>query len=325
MADKMMRVATRNTEGHAKPLKSDKDGGLVTSRSLESKRLNSTNITILPDEDYFINDVHAFASFTLQGRISTNQTKLDIGVVSYLAEDAPIPQRVSFPINDRNRFITSVYNASSDRVRIRIRNTSAETMVVTHLYMVTTNQSDQSLSVEDLEGNDISLSAVKDDEGKGVLRVVDAAPHGYDEENNVFRVVQLEKDKEPQIQTPHKTTELVWSDSSLTGSQILKVNLSGNRGFLQGEKGFIFYQGIEDNHDIYFNYRIGGSGSYLREFIVEGGSGANGSNNKKIMIPEECFPIMDFSNSSSGSSTSELVFESTSGDLSNLRAFIVVM
>src|SRR5690606_3094258 len=42
--------------------------------------------------------------------------------------------------------------------------------------------------VKDMEGNSVELSAERDHQGRGVLRVVDAAPHGYDEYNDWFRV-----------------------------------------------------------------------------------------------------------------------------------------
>lgn len=44
------------------------------------------------------------------------------------------------------------------------------------------------MGVKDMEGNSVELSAERDHQGRGVLRIVDAAPHGYDEYNDWFRV-----------------------------------------------------------------------------------------------------------------------------------------
>lgn len=45
---------------------------------------------------------------------------------------------------------------------------------------------------EDQEGNPVTLSAVIDDEGKAVLRTVNAAPDAYDDEKDAIKVILLD-------------------------------------------------------------------------------------------------------------------------------------
>lgn len=224
-----------------------------------------------------------------------------------------------------NRLVTDIITPKSNEVRIKIENLRDSDKKITHafVYDKTNAVSGRTgMSVNDLNGNEIHLTAEKDGDGKGVLRIVDASPFAYDEQFDAKRTFDVSDD----IRNPHKTFELVWDDESLEGVNKLSIDLNGRKEILRGTKATIIYKNIEDGHSIYFETRIGGSGSFLKEYIVENGEGASKSENNTIRknIPDELFPFINFKGASF-SSHNRLVFEAPSGDLSNLRAYLVVM
>lgn len=324
MADKMMRVAGRNPNGVAKAFNTDLFGNLKIQDSVDSTQLNSGNITINPGQPRIFDNQRVPKVYTISGRITSSDETLRVGVSDYFASSAGPAEIQSVEVKG-GRFVTKAIMANADKARIAIIADGSSDLVVSHLFInsvaqLEPNGGSSNLTIKDMEGNDIELTAEKDHEGKGVLRVVDAAPHAYDETSDLIKVAQVND-----VLTPHITKELVWLEPTLTGT-ILYIQLDGNKDLLRGKKGFIFYQGIDDNHDIYFRYRIGGSGDYVRDFIVQNGTGAEDKENVKVPIPDECFPFIDFSGTSQdGKSTSELVFEARSGDLTQLRAYITLM
>lgn len=179
------------------------------------------------------------------------------------------------------------------------------------------------LSVKDLSGNDVPLTAVLDDEGNAVLRMVNAAPQAYDVGNDALRTVNIDDT----FNKPHTTYELIWSDSDLVNEKIFKINLNGRHDFLRGEKAAIVYQNVEDGHSIYIETKIGVSGEPLKQYIVKDGEGASRANGKTTRheFPSDLFPIIDFTGTRFPDSDSNLVFETVDGDLSDLRAYLVIM
>lgn len=314
-----------NTSGQPKKLTVDSSGRLQVLQEMRSKNIINEPVIVKPGIPYKLESTSAFSSYIISGRISTDQSSIRIGVSDEIAwgtMDADI-ERVKV---QNNRFYTSVKMARSERVVITLITDEGKQSEVTHLFMTSVEGSvvgsGGSLSVEDEDGNESPLSAIKDDEGKAVLRVVDASPHAYDVSNDIYRVADLSDNA---IQDRHMTIELAWRESAFEGKNKVKFNLNGRKDLLRGRKGYILYQGLSDGHDIYFEYRIGGSGPTIKEMIVENGTGAvDGGRPQKALIPEDCFPLPDFSKTTF-EAKNNLVFESNGGDLHLLRAFVILM
>lgn len=322
MADKMMRVAGRSSDGRAKAFSVNNEGHLRVSPDdmVLSKELIKNPISVTRGHPYEIFDIKPYKSFTITGRVGSNAESLRIGVANQVFGGSSQAYNIERVEVVNNRFISEIKIPKSDEVRVAIISDD-DVLEVTHLYMTSVEaSSSSSLSVKNLKGDIVDLTAVEDDNGNAVLRVVDAAPRAYDVGNDVIRTMQMNAPLKK-----HKTIQLVWLDSSLTG-KTFSIDLKGNTELLQGEKGYLFYQGIDDGHDIYLNYRIGGSGNYVKKYIVENGEGASDKNNVMAMIPDECFPFLDLSiTPQAKTGVSELVFETKTGDLTGLRAYLVIM
>lgn len=286
----------------------------------ERRRRFNPPIVLAPNKTEVIN-LECFKTTVLGGRIS-EKTDLEISFGSRILGNMIEEHRewVKAYTSER-RFVTDPFSPYTKECVIYIKNIGDSDVDLTDLfyYSVATNSSSGFLEVEDNEGNNIPITAEKDDDGKGVLRIVDAAPHAYDEWNNVIRTIDLSERDVPE------TIELAFDNDDLDGERFLKINLNGNKTLLKGRKGFILYKNLSDGHKIYHEYRIGGSGPFEREYIVEDGEGSDSNQTVKQELPNDFFPLVNFSGTSYESPNNLVIEAPNDTDLKNLRAYLVVI
>lgn len=89
-----------------------------------------------------------------------------------------------------------------------------------------------SLTVKDYQtGEDIDLTAVRDNDGKSALRIVDAAPYGFDSENDSLRTVKPQVDEIKELSTTNTlTTNSVFETGVINVGNINELIVSVDGG-----------------------------------------------------------------------------------------------
>lgn len=152
--------------------------------------------------------------------------------------------------------ITQIFYPQSPYHRIRIVNLS-KTNPIAIDYMDVQGQNDNRLIAtyqDKLKQRKVPLSAEIDDNGNGVLRIVDAAPHAYDEYDGAYRVKVINQNTNPLSNM--KLLEQTFNVPA--GEEIVFVDLLDMLGY---SKFYVSVRGVVD-HDLLIRRRAD-NGQYV--------------------------------------------------------------
>lgn len=205
--EKMMKFAGRSSDGLARAIKTDTSGVLETKDLGKPSRLineGDVNLPIGVWTDWItFEEMSSVASF--YGRItpSSYHYNIDIEIRYNYVDSNVLSKAITFSLKSTSgRFVSDFVNFHLENMAIRIKRIDGGAdAVLSHLYIKPATVSPSSVSsggatggsagVLDMDGNSVSLTAELDESDKAVLRVVDAAPHAYDEGNDALKVVSV--------------------------------------------------------------------------------------------------------------------------------------
>lgn len=220
MADEFLRTGGRGDDGTAKAIKTDNDGNLynVPKKSKNYYNLLSDIGTVaagatasITIDLSFYKD--RFELFNIVGRAENDDIKISIRPMYQVAnqswQSTSSSERVIFEKTGVYGFETPRIKIPSNQFVIRVAN-QGDNDLTFHGFTFHLWHETQDAYVNE-NGEAVKLSTEQDPDGHSLLRVVDAAPFAYDEENNAYRNL-------------NNKTEKVFVKADYTGSNVKYID-----------------------------------------------------------------------------------------------------
>lgn len=197
----MLRIAGRSIDGFAKAISTTRDGEIRVNNK-ETLFAEPLTVGAGANQQFFLNISHAELEVIVRP-MQPHKYRVVLDQYIKLDKSNVFISTITLLPSDTADTRTSLIKPLGNYVRIRIFNESEyeqtynaiSVMDIASPSQVTnaTGQTQSPMIAKDMNGQDVSLNAEVDAEGKTALRIVDAAPWGYDNGKDAIRVISDKK------------------------------------------------------------------------------------------------------------------------------------